>query len=63
MITGLDWMEPAPSVGKAKTMTEARQLIRDAGYRIMWSGGLHELAGSGSAYDPFVWLITVHPPM
>lgn len=55
VVTGEDWMEDQPSVGDAASLSEARELIKDAGYRIMWAGGLHELSHDDE------WRITVHP--
>lgn len=59
VITGKDWTEPAPSVGRARTLAEARRMLRDAGYRIMAVGGVIEVEWRDGE-EPTL-LVTVYP--
>jgi hypothetical protein len=51
-----DWIY----IGEAHTMTEAREKIKESGYKIMWDGGLHVLSPVDDRGKK-VYTITVWP--
>ena len=54
--TGEDYTEKWIHVGTAYTMTEARRKVKEAGFRIMWTGGTHEISPAsitGDEIDPY----------
>ena len=55
-------MQFEPPVGRAASLTEARRRMREAGYRIMWSGGTHGLSPAEAVgLDEDAWTVTVWP--